>query len=504
MITPQFGPLETESGDDMNYQHVFQGSTPTIPPSDDPQSILYAPFISAILSATVLLIHYYLHDLDLRRSLSSGTVRKKTLSTAAPSGSRQPISIWKVLRLGACLMLLLLAIVMLGMAESCPNPTNAKPGGMDEGIVSTFVGQGLGKRKKHQRHTDLCLTKEQSTRLSLACFYTYTTLLAFLTICLGSVLNAICDSHITPLLLLALLVDIWVQIFPGHEMSKATLICDWIRVGFLGIASIILPILAWASSPRNKYKPPPPSWPTSGRLVVQNLTAQYSDQEPPTIEDVSFRAEAGERVGVVGKLGSGKDALALALLRFIPTEGKVFFDGIDTHTIQPTILCSHISLITGQPSPSSSRATVRYALDPQNQHSNETLYAALNTAGLVGFGLEIGVKRISARARYGLGFAAAVVRQSKLIIVDETTTSIEYAPDTEFHASLRCALPNSTILVITNALRNIQGVDKVLVLEAGRLAESGTLSELLDRQGAFKRLVDADENRGALYVAFTD
>ncbi|CEL54067.1 Multidrug resistance-associated protein 5 OS=Rattus norvegicus GN=Abcc5 PE=2 SV=1 [Rhizoctonia solani AG-1 IB] len=244
-------------------------------------------------------------------------------------------------------------------------------------------------------------------------------------------------------------------------MSKATLICDWIRIGFLVIASLILPALAWSSSPKNKYKPPPLNWPTSGRLVVQKLSAQYSDQEPPTIEDLSFRAEAGERIGVVGKLASGKDALALALLRFIPTEGNVFFDGIGTHTIQPTVLASHLSLITGQASPSSSRATVRYALDPQNQHSNETLYAALNTAGLVGFRLEIGITRISARARYGIGFAAAVVKHSKLVIVDETTTSIEYAPDTDFHASLRCALPNATILVITNTLRNIQGVDKV-------------------------------------------
>jgi ABC-type multidrug transport system fused ATPase/permease subunit len=132
----------------------------------------------------------------------------------------------------------------------------------------------------------------------------YTTLLAFLSICLGSVFSAICDSHITPLLLLSLLVDIWVQIFPGHEMSKATLICDWIRIGFLVIASLILPALAWSSSPKNKYKPPPLNWPTSGRLVVQKLSAQYSDQEPPTIEDLSFRAEAGERIGVVGKLAS--------------------------------------------------------------------------------------------------------------------------------------------------------------------------------------------------------
>ncbi|CEL54068.1 hypothetical protein RSOLAG1IB_06777 [Rhizoctonia solani AG-1 IB] len=123
MITPQL-----DLSNDMNYQHVLRDPAPTVPQSEDAQSILYTPFISAILSTTVLLIHYYIHDLDLRRSLSSGTVRKKPLANTAPSGARRPINIWKAFRLGVCLMLLLLAIVMLGMADSCHN-LDSKPDG---------------------------------------------------------------------------------------------------------------------------------------------------------------------------------------------------------------------------------------------------------------------------------------------------------------------------------------------------------------------------------------
>ncbi|CAE6445392.1 unnamed protein product [Rhizoctonia solani] len=482
MFLPQSDPAS-----DIMSQYTLGDPVINIP--DETQSTLYIPFISAVLSATVLLIHYYLYDLDLRRSLSSGTIRKKT-ATRAPNPPRRPVSIWKALRLGTCLILLLLAIVMLGMAESCPNPTNAKPGSRDEGITNTFISHGLGKRRKHQHHTDLCLTKEQSTRLSLACFYTYTALLAFLAITLDSEFNTTCNSHLTPLLLLALLVDVWIQLFPGRELTKANLICDWLRIGFLTLASLFVPFLIWTSSPTQIFKLPPLNWPTSGRLVVQNLTARYYEDEPPTIQDVSFRAEAGERLGIVGKLGSGKDTLALALLKSIPTEGKVFYDGIGTHTVHPTVLASHISLISGQPFIASNRTTVRYILDPQNMHSDETLYAALGTAGLVGFGLQGGAKRVSARARYGVGLAAAVVRQSKLVIVDETTTSIEYAPDPDFHASLRCALPNSTIIVISNSLQNIRSVDKVLVLQAGKLVEFGPPVELLAHEGPFKRLTE--------------
>ncbi|QRW24305.1 P-loop containing nucleoside triphosphate hydrolase protein [Rhizoctonia solani] len=272
MITPQLRPLAPLSGS-MTYQHVLEDSGPTDSHSDDYQSLLYAPFISAILSAA----RYR---------------AKETRSTTRPTRAQRSINIWKVLRLGVCLILLF-AIVMLGMAESCPNPDNAKPGATDQ-VASALAGHGIGKRKKRQHHTNLCLTKEQSTRLSLACFY-------------------------------------------------SDLVRDW------------------------------------------------SEED-------------------------------------------------------------------------------------------------------------------NARAQYGVGFAAAVVRQSKLIIVDETTTSIEYAPDTEFHASLRCALPNATILVITNTLRNIQGVDKVscLVLEAGHPRRAWDSKRIIKSTWSVQEIVDVDDARDALYVAFTD
>jgi ABC-type multidrug transport system fused ATPase/permease subunit len=90
---------------------------------------------------------------------------------------------------------------------------------------------------------------------------------------------------------------------------------------------------------------PPASWPTSGELRVENLSARYSSDGPRVLHDLSFHVKSGERIGIVGRTGSGKSSLTLSLLRCIPTEGDVFYDGIETKTINLDALRSSITFI---------------------------------------------------------------------------------------------------------------------------------------------------------------
>ena len=89
----------------------------------------------------------------------------------------------------------------------------------------------------------------------------------------------------------------------------------------------------------------PAYWPTSGELVVNNLAAKYSVDGPKVLKDISFHIKSGERVGIVGRTGSGKSSLTLALLRCILTEGEVLYDGIATDKINLDILRSNITII---------------------------------------------------------------------------------------------------------------------------------------------------------------
>jgi ABC-type multidrug transport system fused ATPase/permease subunit len=94
-----------------------------------------------------------------------------------------------------------------------------------------------------------------------------------------------------------------------------------------------------------KEKVPPASWPTSGELRVENLYARYSSDGPKVLHDLSFTVKSGERVGIVGRTGSGKSSLTLSLLRCIFTEGKVYYDGIETGSINLDVLRSNITII---------------------------------------------------------------------------------------------------------------------------------------------------------------
>ncbi|KAG9114446.1 hypothetical protein FRC07_007648, partial [Ceratobasidium sp. 392] len=118
-------------------------------------------------------------------------------------------------------------------------------------------------------------------------------------------------------------------------------------------------------------KTPPAYWPSSGNISVQNLVARYSFDGPAVLHGLTFEIKNGERVGVVGRTGSGKSSLTLSLLRMIPTEGNVYYDGIPIHNINLDALRSNITIIPQQPELMS--GTIRQNLDPFDEHDDAAL-----------------------------------------------------------------------------------------------------------------------------------
>lgn len=257
---------------------------------------------------------------------------------------------------------------------------------------------------------------------------------------------------------------------------------------------------------------PPAHWPTGGDLTVEMLSARYSGDGPKVLHDLSFHVKSGERVGIVGRTGSGKSSLTLSLLRCIPTEGNVYYNGIPTSGINLDALRSNITIIPQIPELLS--GTLRQNLDPFDQHDDATLNNALRSAGLFAIQDDLddgrltldsaiagGGSNLSVGQRQIIALARAMVRGSKLLILDEATSAIDYKTDTAIQTSLRHEMRNVTQLIIAHRLQTIMDADKIMVLDAGRIVEFGSPKELLQNErGSFRALVDQSGDEDVLYA----
>uniref|UniRef100_A0A0W0FN82 P-loop containing nucleoside triphosphate hydrolase protein n=1 Tax=Moniliophthora roreri TaxID=221103 RepID=A0A0W0FN82_MONRR len=261
----------------------------------------------------------------------------------------------------------------------------------------------------------------------------------------------------------------------------------------------------------NKAGIPPAYWPASGDLRVENLSARYSSDGPRILHNLSFHIRSGERIGVVGRTGSGKSSLTLSLLRCILTEGNVYYDGLNTSTINLDALRSSITIIPQMPELLS--GSLRQNLDPFGQHDDATLNDVLRSSGLfelqktknegritLDTGIASGGTNLSVGQRQIIALARAILRKSKLLILDEATSAIDYETDTVIQQSLRHELSGDvTVITIAHRLQTIMDADRIMVLDAGEIVEFDSPKELLKNNGSLlKALVDESADREVL------
>ncbi|KAJ6590816.1 P-loop containing nucleoside triphosphate hydrolase protein [Mycena sp. CBHHK59/15] len=260
---------------------------------------------------------------------------------------------------------------------------------------------------------------------------------------------------------------------------------------------------------------PPAYWPASGELRVENLSAKYSEDGPKVLHDISFHIKAGERVGIVGRTGSGKSSLTLSLLRCIPSEGSVMYDGVETSELNLEALRSGITIIPQVPELLS--GSLRANLDPFGQYDDAELNYALRAAGLFALqsemdegcitldsSISMGGSNLSVGQRQIFALARAIVRKSKILILDEgiLILSPDYKTDSIIQNSLRQELQGDVSLItVAHRLQTIMDADKIMVLDAGTIVEFDSPRELLKIEGGkLRALVDESGDKDALFA----
>jgi ATP-binding cassette subfamily C protein CydC len=244
--------------------------------------------------------------------------------------------------------------------------------------------------------------------------------------------------------------------------------------------------------------PLPP--PIDHTLEFDRVGFRYREDEPPVIEEISFKVEPGNRVAIVGPSGSGKSTLANLALRFWdPTHGEVRLGGHDvrgyaqedlrravgvvaqgTHLFNETLRDNLLLARPGATDSEVESALERAQLIEFVRRLPQGLATPLGEQGL----------RLSGGERQRLAIARALLEDAPVLILDEPTANLDPATEHELLAALYEPAPDRATLAITHRLVHMEQMDEILVLDRGRIAERGTHAELLEANGLYKRMVE--------------
>ncbi|KAG0263368.1 Multidrug resistance-associated protein 1 [Mortierella polycephala] len=288
------------------------------------------------------------------------------------------------------------------------------------------------------------------------------------------------------------------------------------------------------SMPRDAHLPP--NWPSEGRVVFKNYSTRYRPGTDLVIKDVSFEVQPAEKVGIVGRTGAGKSSLTLALFRIIEAAdshwaresdndvdsdadlasfqargfsqenttkirddkdgGSIEIDGVDIATIGLERLRQHLAIIPQDPTLFA--GNVRDNLDPFNELEDAELWEALDRAHLKdsisslpgGLSYEVAQngENFSVGQRSLICLARALLRKTKILVLDEATAAVDVETDDLIQKTIRKEFKDRTILTIAHRIKTVMDSDKILVLEKGKVQEYDSPSILLQRQGLFYSL----------------
>ncbi|XP_071507087.1 ATP-binding cassette sub-family C member 5-like [Diadema antillarum] len=227
-------------------------------------------------------------------------------------------------------------------------------------------------------------------------------------------------------------------------------------------------------------KEPPADWPQAGKISIEDYRMRYRDNLPLVLKDVNCNIKAGERIGIVGRTGSGKSTLSVALFRLVEAdEGQISIDDVDISQIGLFDLRSKMSIIPQDPV--MFIGTVRYNLDPFNEHNDDRLWTALEKAYMkqkissLDQGLDSAVTEggdnFSVGERQLLCMARALLRNSKILFLDEATAAIDTETDSLIQETIRSAFVDCTTLTIAHRLNTVLDSDRILVMDDGKVAE---------------------------------
>ncbi|KAI3756395.1 hypothetical protein L1987_56215 [Smallanthus sonchifolius] len=245
---------------------------------------------------------------------------------------------------------------------------------------------------------------------------------------------------------------------------------------------------------------PSRKWPSTGRVVIENLKIRYQPNSPLVLQGISCVFEGGHKVGIVGRTGSGKTTLISALFRLVePTEGRIVIDDIDITSIGLHDLRSSFGVIPQEPTLFS--GSIRYNLDPLSEHSDQELWKVLEKCqlreaiqdkkeGLDSLVVQDGSNwSLGQRQLFCLG--RVLLKRRKILVLDEATASIDNATDTIIQKTIREEFMDCTVITVAHRIPTVVDSTMVLVMKDGKVMEYDKPMKLMNEPASlFAQLVN--------------
>ncbi|XP_047368141.1 multidrug resistance-associated protein 1 isoform X1 [Vespa velutina] len=238
----------------------------------------------------------------------------------------------------------------------------------------------------------------------------------------------------------------------------------------------------------NPENVPPKEWPADGYVEFKDYKVRYREGLDLILHGLTFSVKGGEKVGIVGRTGAGKSSLTLSLFRILEAaSGKIIIDGIDIATLGLHDLRTKLTIIPQDPVLFS--GTLRMNLDPFDQHTDDEVWRALERAHLKSFVQNLfngllhevseGGDNLSVGQRQLICLARALLRKTKVLVLDEATAAVDLETDDLIQRTIREDFKDCTVLTIAHRLNTILDSDKVILLDKGLIIEYDSPEVLL-------------------------
>ncbi|CAN6190896.1 unnamed protein product [Urochloa humidicola] len=244
---------------------------------------------------------------------------------------------------------------------------------------------------------------------------------------------------------------------------------------------------------------PSPDWPQVGRVEIRDLKIRYRQDAPLVLHGITCTFEGGDKIGIVGRTGSGKTTLIGALFRLVePAGGKIIVDSVDITTIGLHDLRSRLGIIPQDPT--LFHGTIRYNLDPLGQFSDQRIWEVLDKCqlrdavqekeqGLDALVVEDGSNwSMGQRQLFCLG--RALLRRCRILVLDEATASIDNATDAILQKTIRTEFKDCTVITVAHRIPTVMDCSMVLAMSDGKVVEYDKPMKLMETEGSlFRELV---------------